>query len=667
MKTPHSSKRKNRAFIANTMVFSIAMVIVSGLALAFRSHVRSLDVQAKSQVKIDYAQKEDALLRALLQIVPNKAIGAMQTGSNLNPAFYSWDTIFSEAIQLSNAETAIDANMLGSLGTASGVTPVSGNTGDGSLGAVSSFVSPISGTGSLVNPGDTRETAMLSSSISGKLPAPLYATSGTDYSRDRQYPIISLTKTHSASWTKGIQLSPADYPRYNLYTYPNIRFGYARPGDLFVAKRNWWAFSMKFGGANSIGVPTVKKNYLLSIYEVPSQLPISSAGFMSVGQHEDGTAWNDAQVTGGVYADRLQTQGTVSVTDGLFSARSSLNFSNSTSVNGVNLSNNFDALGVRESRETQATGNFHQASLGGNVGKVAFIPLNTGSSFLAMQTDGAVSTRLSSTGWNDYTNGAIQSQMRIEIRNMQSLTNQIPTSIRFHYRNTSGSLVYQTYTRNSNWPTENQSGGSAFPFQTAVLDIGRRVLIVHLDRLPAFLASRGNAADLTVNNSLHIYPNSTRTRVVEPSIPSLSSDVAVALRGGSDMSAFTEGFSLVTNLRTYVSESLNTVPIMAPANAGLPAGEPYYPPISLFAPEKRFGESMSFNHPIDFSGQVNSLKLSTTDAFRPLDLVSAGDETVHAQQIEADLKMLKSPAQLPPIHLMNWLVTIEEIHAGEAN
>jgi hypothetical protein len=34
---------------------------------------------------------------------------------------------------------------------------------------------------------------------------------------------------------------------------------------------------------------------------------------------------------------------------------------------------------------------------------------------------------------------------------------------------------------------------------------------------------------------------------------------------------------------------------------------------------------------------------------------------VHAEMINAQLAPLRSPAELPPVHQMNWLVVIEEI------
>jgi hypothetical protein len=56
-----------------------------------------------------------------------------------------------------------------------------------------------------------------------------------------------------------------------------------------------------------------------------------------------------------------------------------------------------------------------------------------------------------------------------------------------------------------------------------------------------------------------------------------------------------------------------------------------------------------------------TLRTGGTDAWQPLDVKSGSDDAVHADSITAELKPLASPAELPPVHQMNWLVVIEEI------
>ena len=68
------------------------------------------------------------------------------------------------------------------------------------------------------------------------------------------------------------------------------------------------------------------------------------------------------------------------------------------------------------------------------------------------------------------------------------------------------------------------------------------------------------------------------------------------------------------------------------------------------------------NQPVQLLGQLNSLKTGTSDVVNPLELMNGHDERVSASLIDAELTSLKSPAELPPVHLMNWLVTIEQVH-----
>lgn len=653
-------RRRRAGMISMPAIVSIGLLLTTSLILVLRSQVRSLDAQSHVQLRLDYSQKETAFLRALLHIVPNKAIGAMQRDSRWSADDYSWETIFEEASQLANLEEAIDAAILTQIGESSAIIANSGNT---NISSVTDFVAPIYGSSGFVNPGLTQEVSLLfDSNYALNLPAPL-ATDWSTFRDDEIWPIIAENKQHSASWQEDIMLSQADYPNFNLYQYPNLRFGFARPGETFVAKRNWWAFKLNLANIDEdvTGVASVSKKYVLSIYEIPSQLPLSAAAFMKVGQHADGSSWQNANLSGGVFAGQLMTEGVVELEEGSLSARSDMDLSSSTSIDGRRIEGGFDELGVRERREAETESEFYDASLAGNVGMAAFIPLNRGDEFLTLRSDGSRWRRISPTGWNEYTTGGIQAQMRIRIREMDSVDNQIPTQVRFYYRDIYGNRRYRTYTRGSNWPSDAQTGGTEFPFQTDVSNIGRRALVFHPDRLPTFLASLGDAADVGTNNSIYIYPDSNRHTVNEPNIPSTAADLTVSIRGGEDLSAYTSGFSLVTNLRLYIGSSLNITPVPPPAGSGLSASEDYFPPISLFAPEKRFGESISFSHPIEFTGQVSSLKTDPSDAFRPLDFKSGNDDSVNPNLIGAKLERLKSPAQLPPIHMMNWLIVIEEV------
>lgn len=604
-----------------------------------------------------------------------KAIGAMRQGSASNATSFNWDTIFREALNAANAEQSISPQMLNSLNLG---TAVSANTGDTTFSAVSQVVQAPLGTyaggDNRVNGGNWWEYTMLGDpKIGPRVPAALQL-SYENYLLDKQYPIVSFDKTYVSWYTKGLGLSATDYPRYNLIQYPDVKFGYKRPGEYFVAKRNWWVFSLKFGSHNEqrTGIPPVRKDYVLSIYEIPSQVPLSASALLKVGKFADGTAWENVTLDGSLVAERLTTEGSVVVSGGSVSARKSITVTGQAVVDGTNIEAGFDELGERESRATQtaaggannanADSDFYSASVGGNVGKVAFIPLNRGTSTLLNTGDGTREERIAPTGWNHYTMAGRQSQMTLQIRKMVSATDQTPTEIRFRYRNTSNALVTVDYIRGSNWPTEQEAGGNTFPFQTDELDNTKKALIVYLDRLPSFISSLSNTGGVTLNNSLYIMPLSGESTVVIPSIPAAEVDMAVSLRGGKDLPPFTRGLSIVSRYRVYIADTLNNVAAATPTNAGLPNGHVYYPPLSIFAPEKRFGESLSVDQPVEITGQLNSLKTGANDTVNPLEFLAGDDERIASSKIDANLTSLKSPAELPPIHLMNWLVTIEEVH-----
>jgi hypothetical protein len=113
----------------------------------------------------------------------------------------------------------------------------------------------------------------------------------------------------------------------------------------------------------------------------------------------------------------------------------------------------------------------------------------------------------------------------------------------------------------------------------------------------------------------------------------------------------------VTNLRLYIGDDFNTFPATPPSGY-TPVGT-YYPPCSLFAPEKRYGVELDpFN--VVISGQIGSLASETAAAVRPLDSRNLSGAAMAAANIRVNLRPITHPAELPPITMMNWLILLEE-------
>ena len=93
---------------------SLLMVIATGsLALVltlytYRQAMATQETAATIHLNTDYREKEDAILRSMVAILPNRAILGMQDGAissydNWHPLL--WQTIFEDAMDLANART----------------------------------------------------------------------------------------------------------------------------------------------------------------------------------------------------------------------------------------------------------------------------------------------------------------------------------------------------------------------------------------------------------------------------------------------------------------------------------------------------------------------------------------------------------------------------------
>jgi hypothetical protein len=559
-------------------------------------------------------------------------------------------------------------------------------------------------------------------------PPSLESTVGTVIAYDRLYPMISRSKIYGNRAQSQVDLSVEDYPEFNLIPYPDIRFGYAEAGQPFVAKRNWWAFSLDLAGADQskTGLDHFERDFVVSIYEIPSQLAISAEAFTVLGKHEDGTDWANATISGGVFATRARVEAGLNLER--LSGRRGLEVSTEASIGskpitdgqfgGTSNAPNPFAPGVRELYEL-TNDEFMPVSLASESGRASFVPISRGTDFFDRFAHIGESSTISDTTWNTYSVGAIQCAMHLDITRVVSSTDSTPNELTLQYIKDGVKLTKvldlsagpdsnlppgflncategETVTFDSPVDVAYGKGGQyyfqqavsgdvtfnnarfgdpqvgalkdgyfrpSYPFEVIVLHGKKSCIAVYPERFPAFLELIG-ADDVSVNHSLSVNVDYPSDILIEPpSIPCTDLDYGVIMKECADLSAFSKGFSLVTNLRLYIADDFNTMAVAPPLDSGIPS--PYFPPCSLFAPEKRYGgETNPFR--LKISGQIGSLAGDGGvggQSVHLLDMVDASEGSVAHDKVEVNLAPITHPAALPPVTMMNWLVVVEERRA----
>ncbi len=640
--------KRDSGYVSLPIVTGLAIMFTLSLTMLFKSTLMNRDQASKTQLRVDYRQREEALLRALVATFPGKAMECMKA-NHAEGAAHAWSTIFAEAVTLSSSSQRLSPEILQSLNLGG---KLSGDVGDHSSVEVRSWITSLTGEAGQVTPGTTTYAEIFAQpAFAGKVP-PLLDTSAELQTADALRPIVTPLKRY-VTQVPGLLADVAVHPVYNLIPYPNIRFGYAAPGEPFVAKRNWWAFTVNYGSSNS----TVARHYVLSLYEIPSQMPIEAATFAAIGTHQDGTAWNADMVSieGSVYAARMSVSGAYGAAR--LAGRSGIEMTADLDLGGVSVGSDFDALGERERLQAEQGTDVLPVALSANSGRLTFLPLPTGSGYLRRSPPGNTLN-----AFEEYTSGGQRCRITVEATSMVSYEDQTPTAIRVRFPNPAGGTSEIVLQRGSNWPTVFEPGGSIIPFQTELTNNNRSCLTFHPSLLDAWLLAQG-AASVATNNSLYFDVDPTldpmNVRVV--SDPPAMEDMCVIIRRGKDLTNYTAGLSIIAPLRVYVGDDLNAIPAATiPVGSGLVDSTVFYPPLSIFAAELRVGTT-GFNRPIEHHGQLGSLATSGATAWQPLDMKSGSDDAVHSDSISADLKPLRSPAELPPVHPMNWLVVIEEI------
>ncbi len=709
MKTTRKRAGKS-GFVSYVLVLSTGMILTALMFMAYRRSMNSQEVQAKVQQRLDYSEKEDAILRSIVSITPNRAIRAMQHNSNASSTNRNplrWQDIFTESLNMANARTSIPGNVLSQLSIPN--LRVS-NSGDSALGTPSRIFKAIG-----------NETGWASTGLNRNLgagyPAPLHTGNSTLLSNDALYPIIATTKVFGTLSQPAAALPVASYPDFNVMIYPQINFGYARPGDPFVAKRHWWAFQMNLGDHDdqAANANRRRRNFVISIYEIPSQLAISASAFMSLGQFSTGEVWSNVNIDGNIFAGKAQVDDYTNL-PGLASRRG-MTIASTSTVGGQSFNGNPFTPGVREAYQI-TSGEFFPVSLASESGRVAFIPINRGADFFDRFSHATESSVLSPTTWNNYSVGALQCAMQVDITSVVSATNRTPRALRFSYLkngarqsyieplttginstlppgyvkvcdenqtyNFGANVVDVAYGANGNFFFQTDVTGSvAFnnarfgdplvgtvkagyfrpsaPYKVRQLASGKTCLAVYPQRFASFLSLIGGDST-AVNNSMAANVDYTTTGInngsFKPSIPCTDTDYGLILQECANLTSFSKGFSLVTNLRTYIGDDFNVVEAAPPP--GYTSADPYYPPVSLFAPEKRFGVELD-PFAVSFGGQVGSLASDTAaNPVRPLDSKNLSGNVMGSDRVKVNLRPIRHPAELPPITMKNWLITVEE-------
>lgn len=734
MKRTEQARRRTGGYVSYVMVLSTGLVILTLMLGTYRSAMNSQQTQRDVTLRVDYAEKEDAVLRAIVNLTPNRAIRAMRAGSDSAEVRdeLRWRRIFSDALNQVNARESTDAAVLQQLGLDGTRRTTSGDAEYDDILAVFDPIEP--------DPHDWDVSPATGRELGPGFPISLDASSSAAEARDRLYPIISRDKEYGSRAEGEVGLPVADYPQFNRISYPDIRFGYARPGEPFIAKRNWWAFSLDLADADDhvTGMELAERDFVLSIYEIPSQLAISAEAFAVLGEYADGSAWQNTEIKGGVYATRARVGENFSLER--ITGRRGLEFGASSSVGGDAITGDPFAPGERESYELErhaqvGAERFMPVSLASEGGRAAFVPINRGMDFFDRYAHDEETNTVSPTTWNEYSVGAMQCAMRLDITEVAGESDPTPTELEFSYIKDGERIsrpmeidptqppgrdvlpngyVYEVREYNDQvtdadvvdfgnvphdvaYGSDDAGGGYFFkygvtgrvefsndtfgdpnvgyrkagysrpsvPFAFTWLHESKPCLEIRPERFPEFLELIG-ADGPEVNHSMAVnVDHPGNSHIHKPSIPSTDFDYGVIVKEAADLTEFTRGFSLVTNLRVYLADDFNVVQGTPPAGWDEAADGPYYPPASLFAPEKRYGGEIE-PLGLQVSGQLGSLAGKDGEdgeSVHLLEMRTARDNDVARDQVQVNLSQIAHPAALPPVTMMNWLIVLEERRA----
>ena len=595
MKTSSFKKCKRSGLITILSVVVVGGFMLGMMAIMYRGSIRSLEAQKKVQLQIDYDARKQAFLRSVVTMAPVTVANTMIAGANAN--FEGGAGLFdiaSSASKLGSARSPADEAGMNFPGTYK-----NGNTGNKTGFNVADYVTMVAqgGVAAATTP------ALLGNAVA-----------------------------------------------FTKITYPDIHFGYysldAAGNKTFIARRNSWKINIQEAqtaiDAAGLSDDLLSDEYILDVYEIPAQLAISSSAFTNIGDIGNETYDADkVKIAGNIYAKKASlTHGAVagvSTTQGATLAGAT--------VGGYDA----DAVGGRTAHEN-ANATFYPISKASDYARTLFLPINTGFNFFDRFATGDDDGDPVEPGWDTYSCGAHQCMMKLDII---EVIGGVPSALRFTLNGYSVDICSSTTSNlpGIDWP----AASTTFPFLLEGGDVA-----IHPERLPAWLqtADGGGISSANVKNYHSIavnadYKGTTADPANRPTTPTSDySPFVVILRDCEDLTAFTDGFSIVTNYKLQILENLNQSAFDPDQN-----GVVRYPALSVFAPTIQYGLSSTYRS-VSLTGSMGSLNQGDT-AINILEMEDTSGGTSAAETF-ADLKPIEDIEDLPPINVMNWLVMIKK-------
>jgi hypothetical protein len=693
---------KGEALILTISVIGFAIIVTVAAFLLSASLAQNTERVASA--KVDIANREDALMRAVLQ----------QTASGIFPANVAtgtgvdWTPIMTNAVNQLAATSYVDPNEVSTL---LGPDVIPANMGDPDDGSAS--LSIFQGYQQEVPYGGTTGVANLVASYDPNVEPPqLVWVSNANISATSAAtnPLqFFLGSQVSLSGSTNTSLSPSG--RWGRVPYPNIRFGLMRPGDNMVARRVWWRIPVLYetalqtieaqtAGTTVTRYPAMLANYILSVYEIPSQLPITGNANLQLGVNPDGSSWGNTsltgsqkvQITGSIYGDSVQLKG--GTYGGGISSRNQVNVQNSSTVAGETFGDNtYNNLGVREQMDLTRMNAGRPVTAGvsvaGDNGKVMMVPVASGNAFY-LPSPNAVPTawdlyslpyyhcriRIAISGTNsnlNYQNGLVSptaGAITVTIRYLPDTAKQ-PDAV-FGVADSDPGWQSVTYAQasNSDILLNGPNAGAAssgvltdpvsqtpanFLLYTSTATGNQDCNVLEIDLLQMYV-SLGLSQKADQCYSIYIgcnpsqAPNAGNANYPNIVIKDADDLTGMTLQAGNPSPSFTNGLSIVSTQRIYLvggaiqqtglnNSGFNTVAWPNPQDPSNP-----YPATSIYAPDVRYGMT-DLMPTIAVTGQisVSQATAGSTTAINPLSFSTGANNTISGTANSYTLKAVSNP------------------------